>query len=43
MATFDERAKEWDTPDRIERAAVVNSCERKLSASARTIRAKSSM
>lgn len=23
MATFDERAKEWDTPDRIERAAVV--------------------
>ena len=23
MATFDERAKEWDTPDRIERAAEV--------------------
>lgn len=23
MATFDERAKEWDTPDRIERAGVV--------------------
>jgi ubiquinone/menaquinone biosynthesis C-methylase UbiE len=23
MATFDERAKEWDTPDRIERAAAV--------------------
>jgi ubiquinone/menaquinone biosynthesis C-methylase UbiE len=28
MATFDERAKEWDTPDRIERAAMVASAVR---------------
>jgi 2-polyprenyl-3-methyl-5-hydroxy-6-metoxy-1,4-benzoquinol methylase len=39
MATFDERAKEWDTPDRIERAAAVAEAVRAAVRLSREIRA----